>query len=159
MSSNVTDIRVTSQLVPACALRPPAFPAHTPRDSSPTHKLVSICVANCLACRHVSATRSVAYTPACMPACVQTRGAGRNGIANGPYFLPTHCPPEGVRLRLLCRLAHNGWQDTNKPASLDCTVALLAGSSQPAAHIALTFCVDRLRHPSHQLFVVLQGLI
>lgn len=84
--------------------------------------------------------------------------AQRNGIANGPYFLRTHCHPEDVHLQSLCRSARNCWQDTTKPVSLDCTVALPTRSSQPATHIALTFCVDHLRHPSHQLATVFTGL-
>jgi len=84
--------------------------------------------------------------------------ADRNCIVNGPYFLRTRFHPEEVRLQPLCLLARNGKQDTNKPVGLDCTVALPARSSQPAAHIALTFCIYRLRHPSKQLFANCTGL-
>jgi len=103
MSLHVTDKPVTSQLVPACALCAPGFPALTTRDSSPTHKLVSICVANYFVCRHVSATRSLAYTPACMPACVQTGGAGggskrhnQRPILPAHTFSPGRCPSRFV---------------------------------------------------------------
>jgi len=66
--------------------------------------------------------------------------ANPNGMAKDPHFLHTHCHPVQAHLWLLCQLVRCDWQDKNKPVSLDCTVALPAPSSQPAAHIAQAFC-------------------
>ena len=123
MSSHVTkNLKcVTSQLVPARALHVPTFPAFATRDSSPTHKLVCICVASFLSCRQSSATRRVAHPSACMAACICIArcagGAAKRHHGQRPIF-PAHTlsPGRGPPAAALST-AHYGWQVTTSPSA------------------------------------------